>query len=104
MFHCLAKNLSFAVSNDEYSKTNLSCNQSSYHSIFIDPNIPNSERAPCDLRYYLPFINFIKYIMLKNTLMNRWIDDGECDDACRTAECLFDAGDCQLGMYNCILY
>ena len=29
---------------------------------------------------------------------NRWIGDGECDDFCRTAECLYDGGDCELGM------
>ena len=30
-------------------------------------------------------------------LLNKWIGDGVCDDACRTEECLYDDGDCDLG-------
>jgi len=53
------------------SSTNDSaCAQSSAHSLFMDPNV---EPVACQ---------------------SQWLNDGLCDDACMTAECSYDAGDC----------
>jgi len=62
-----------------YNRT--ACLESSSMSPFIDPNLGddfrnctgNSDKELSD------------------------IGDGECDDVCRTPECLFDGGDCELG-------
>ena len=40
---------------------------------------------------------------LQNFNLKGWVGDGECDDSCRTNECLYDNGDCDLGM-NILLH
>ena len=70
MFHCLLKNSSETIKNP-------GCYESSINSMYIDPNLEDDEWKPCQ---------------------SGWIGDGECDDGCRTDECSYDDGDCELGI------
>eukprot|EP01084_Bolivina_argentea_P077634 140859_1 len=55
---------------------NHTCHESAKQSIYIDGNVPDDPYNYCDIV---------------------WIGDGECDDTCRTNECMNDNGDCDLG-------
>ena len=69
LYNCPARNAS--------SNANSTCTASSRNSVYIDPNLEDDEWIPCS---------------------NSWVGDGECDDGCRTEECEYDAGDCDLGL------